>query len=151
MKNKKFSLEDHLGYWLRFVSNHVSLSFAKRLAEYDLGIGEWVVLNKVQERGALSPAEIAELAGVTRGAASKLLDRLISKQLILREASLSDRRYQKISLSVAGEKLLPLLVKEAENNEQEFFGHLPACQRAQLIDLLRNIVLLKKWNQIPIN
>lgn len=150
MKKKKSTLENHIGYWLRYVSNQVSLSFVKRLAEYEVGIGEWVVLNKLQEQGALSPAEIADEIGMTRGAASKILERLFIKELILREASQTDRRFQKISLAEAGKKLLPQLIKEAELNEQDFFGHLPQVQKGQLLEILKDMVILKNWNNIPI-
>lgn len=42
---KKIShLEDHLGYWLRFVSNQVSLSFRQRLEREEIAVVEWYSL-----------------------------------------------------------------------------------------------------------
>ena len=35
-------LEEHLGYWLRLVSNNVSASFARRLEKLDVSVSEWV-------------------------------------------------------------------------------------------------------------
>jgi DNA-binding MarR family transcriptional regulator len=148
---KSNTLESHIGYWLRFVSNHVSTSFANRLAECGVGVGEWVVLNILHEHKSLSSAEIAELVGMTRGATSKLLDKLLSKQLINRVESVKDRRYQEISISTEGKGLLPMLIKEAEMNEQQFFGHLSDEQKVLLTNLLKNIISIKKWNKIPIN
>lgn len=147
---KSHTLESHIGYWLRFVSNHVSLSFAKRLAEYGVGVGEWVVLNLLQEHKSLSPAEIAKLVGMTRGAASKLLDKLFCKGLISREESAEDRRFQKISIAEEGKKLLPQLIKEAELNEQQFFGDLSNEKKKLLKNILKDIISNKKCNKIPI-
>ncbi len=148
---KSNTLESHIGYWLRFVSNHVSLSFTKRLGERGVGVGEWIVLNLLYEQKSLSPAEIAQVIGMTRGATSKLLDRLFSKQLITREESLKDRRYQNISISAEGKDLLPILIKEAEMNEKHFFGHLSHEQKNLLTNILKDIISIKKWNKIPID
>lgn len=144
-------LERHIGYWLRFVSNHVSLAFAKRLAAYDMGIGDWIVLSALQEHHMLSPAAIAQIMGMTRGATSKLLDRLNAKHLIIRAESTKDRRFQEILLSNEGKKLWPLLEKLAYENEQQFFGHLAKEERLQLIHLLKEIVVEQKIKQIPLN
>jgi hypothetical protein len=48
------SLESHLGYWLRYVSNHVSHAFALKLAALEVTAAEWVVL-----REARSPTDSA--------------------------------------------------------------------------------------------
>lgn len=53
-KNKISHLEDHLGFWMRFVSNHVSLSFKKKVEGLGVGIGEWVILRHLYEK-SLSP------------------------------------------------------------------------------------------------
>jgi DNA-binding MarR family transcriptional regulator len=88
---------------------------------------------------------------MTRGAASKLLDRLYCKGLITRKGSAADRRYQEISLSDEGKELLPRLIKEAEKNEQQFFGHLPKEQKKLLTILLKEIISIKKWDKLPID
>lgn len=144
------TLENHIGYWLRFVSNHVSTSFAKKLADYDIGVGDWVVLNLLREQNILSPADIAKITGMTRGATSKLLDRLCGKQLISRTESLQDRRYQEIALSINGKKLLPELIKLANSNDRHFFGHLSKAEKGKLIALLKEITFIQKMDEIPI-
>ncbi|MEG2964613.1 MAG: MarR family transcriptional regulator, partial [Janthinobacterium sp.] len=40
-------LEAHLGYWLRFVSNHVSHSFQKKAEANGVTVSEWVVLREM--------------------------------------------------------------------------------------------------------
>ncbi len=143
-------LETHVGYWLRFVSNHVSASFAKKLALHEVGVGDWVVLNMLNDQKVLSPAQIASSTKMTRGAVSKLLDRLYLKQLVSRVESHKDRRYQEITLSESGKKLLPKLKKLAEANEHEFFGHLEKEQKIEIIKHLQEIVCTHKWDEIPI-
>ena len=55
------ALEDHLGYWLRYVSNHVSGAFAQALQERQVSVAEWVALRHIYSRERITPGELAEL------------------------------------------------------------------------------------------
>lgn len=61
---------------------------------------------------------------MTRGAISKLSDRLMEKALIERQASPEDRRAHTLSLGPAGRELIPRLAELADRNDDEFFGAL---------------------------
>ena len=65
-------LKDHVGYWMRIVSNHISSSFKKRLEKHEVGVAEWVVMRHLYDQEGLSPSILAEMTGMTRGAISKL-------------------------------------------------------------------------------
>ncbi|MFI5290109.1 MAG: MarR family transcriptional regulator, partial [Polyangia bacterium] len=53
-------LEAHLGFWLRFVSNHVSQAFSRRLAAHEVSVAEWVVLRELLEQDGALPSDLAE-------------------------------------------------------------------------------------------
>ncbi len=44
------TLEAHLGYWLRYVSNHVSHAFALKVAAHGVSVAEWVVMRELTAR-----------------------------------------------------------------------------------------------------
>ena len=142
-------LETHLGYWLRFVSSHVSHAFSLKLQAYDVTVAEWVVLRELFDGDGASPSTLADRLGMTRGAISKLADRLIAKDLIGRTVSTEDRRQQTLALTAAGRKLVPALSALADRNDAEFFGHLPPSERAALEKTLRNIVRRHDLKTIP--
>ena len=56
------ALGDHLGYWLRLVSNHVSGAFAEKLAARDISVAEWVLLRELYD-AAQPPSLLATLLG----------------------------------------------------------------------------------------
>lgn len=143
-------LESHLGYWLRFVSNHVSHAFMQKIEARGVTVAEWAVLRQMWESGAVNPSQLAAAMGMTRGAISKLAERLCVKQLVTRGESDTDRRYQNLSLTVSGRKLVPILAKLADENDREFFGHLTAETESQLVGLLRDIVTRQGWKDIPV-
>ena len=99
-------LEAHLGYWLRFVSNQVSHSFALKLAAREVTVAEWVVLRELFACDAMVPSVLAERIGMTRGGVSKLVDRLVDKSLVKRIANETDRRYQALALTAKGRALV---------------------------------------------
>ena len=75
-------LKEHVGFWLRFVSNHVSHAFARKLLDSGVTVAEWVVLREMYGEEEMSSSDLAERIGMTRGAISKLVDRLVGKALV---------------------------------------------------------------------
>lgn len=142
-------LETHLGYWLRFVSNHVSLSFARKLEARDVTVAEWVILRELYDKEA-APSDLAERLGLTRGAISKLVDRLVAKALVARTASQADRRFQSLALTAGGRSLVPKLGALADKNDAEFFGHLSPKERALIERFLKDIVDHHGLRTVPI-
>ncbi|MFT0861508.1 MarR family winged helix-turn-helix transcriptional regulator [Ancylobacter sp. G4_0304] len=144
-------LTGHLGYWLRLVSNQVSHSFARRLAEHDVTTAEWVVLRELYDAQALAPSRLADRLGLTRGAVSKLADRLIAKALLARAAHESDGRAHTLALTPRGRALVPALAATADANDAQFFGHLAPDQRRALEETLREIVARQGLSAHPID
>lgn len=132
-------LTDHLGYWMRMVSNHVSFAFARRLEGMDVTVAEWVMMRELFGAGPLAPNRLAARMGMTRGAISKLADRLVAKALVTRHDDPSDGRAHRLALSEAGSLLVPELARLADENDEAAFACLTADERAQLDRLLKKI------------
>ena len=145
------NLESHLGYWLRYASNQVSHAFAQKVAAEGVTLAEWVVLRELYDGPARAPSALAEHMGMTRGAISKLSDRLEAKGLIARWPDVSDKRRQDLSLTVQGRALVPKLAALADSNDAEFFGHLPPAERAAVQAFLVEIVRRHGSKAIPID
>ncbi|MBX3359781.1 MAG: MarR family transcriptional regulator [Phycisphaeraceae bacterium] len=143
-------LESHLGYWLRLVSNHVSHAFRLKVEARGVTVAEWVVMRALFDSDGLNPSHVADSIGLTRGAVSKLLDRLIAKDLVRCRSERSDRRYQIVSLTASGRKLVPVLARLADLNDREFFSHLEAKERTELLAILKRISLEGEFSGVPI-
>lgn len=145
------SLKSHIGYRLRVVSNAVSHSFAKALSSSDVTVAEWVVLREMySENKITSSSNIADITGLTRGAVSKLIDRLFNKGLLSRVESSNDRRYQDIQLTSKALKLVPRLAKIADDNDNKFFSILAEIEKLTLMKTLIKISEYHKLNTNPI-
>src|SRR6202046_5753932 len=143
-------LKKHVGFWLRFVSNHVSHAFARRLLASGVTVAEWVVMREMFDDEETSPGIVAERMGMTRGGVSKLVDRLVTKKLVTRRERSDDRRFQSIALTAAGRRLIPRLAALADRNDEEFFHPLPGSERAALIATMRKLVQAHGLQTLPI-
>jgi DNA-binding MarR family transcriptional regulator len=143
-------LTAHIGFWLRYVSNHVSQAFAQKLAGRDVTVAEWVVMRELFGAEAVAPSFLAARMGITRGAITKLADRLIAKALVIRAASTTDGRAQTLSLTAKARRLVPELAKLADQNETEFFSHLKRAEREELLRILKGVVARRALKTIPV-
>ena len=142
-------LKKHIGFWLRFVSNHVSHAFARKLMASGVTVAEWVVMREMFDDEETSPGVLAERIGMTRGGVSKLVDRLVSKKLIARRERSDDRRFQSIALTPAGRRLVPQLAALADQNDEEFFCPLSAGERAALMATMKKLVQAHGLQTVP--
>lgn len=144
-------LEAHIGYWMRMVSNQVSYAFARRIEDHGVTVAEWVVLREMfKTAGKTAPSAIAELTGLTRGAVSKLIERLLQKNLVTRKEAKDDRRYQEIQLTPKGRARVPTLARLADENDDAFFSVLTKAERKTLKDLLKKIAQAHRFHTPPI-
>jgi DNA-binding MarR family transcriptional regulator len=141
----------HLGYWLRYVSNHVSQAFARKVEGHGVTVAEWVLMRQLLTAKAAAPSRLADRMGMTRGTISKLADRLVAKSLVVREASGTDGRAQTLSLSPAGRALVPRLAALADDNDAEFFAHLAPTDRTALLRIMKAVVKRRGLTVQPID
>lgn len=142
------NLEDHLGYWLRAVSNAVSHSFARRLLAVDITVAEWAFMRVLWESD-MKPSTMAERMGLTKGAITKLADRLIAKGLVRRGPDPQDGRAQVLGLTDAGRGKVPGLAALADENDAACFAVLDADERARLDGLLKSLAARLGLTAIP--
>lgn len=144
------ALEAHLGYWLRLVSNEVSRGFERALQKRNISVAEWVAISQLAAGTGLTPAKLAAKMGMTRGAISKVLDKLHSKKLISRSMSSLDSRVQLLSLTERARRILPLLTSIADGNDSYFFAALDSDEKAALRNLLRKLAGVHQITRIPV-
>ena len=140
-------IEDHLGFWLRFVSNHVSGRFKRLLEAKGTTVTEWVALRTLYDKPETTHAELIDVLGMTKGAASKVISRLEEKGLAQRWLAEGSGREQVLTLTAAGRALVPKLAAEADRNEQHFFGHLSAEERHALKLTLQGLRIIDERNR----
>ncbi|MCA0451532.1 MAG: MarR family transcriptional regulator, partial [Proteobacteria bacterium] len=100
---------------------------------------EWAFLRVLYDAAPSAPSSLAARMGMTKGAITKLAQRLIDKDLVERDADPDDRRAQFLTMTAAGQALVPKLAKLADANDAAFFGVLAAAERAALGRILKKL------------
>lgn len=142
-------LDAHVGFWLRFVSNHVSAGFRALIEARGVTVSEWVALRALYDAEALPTASLVTTLGMTKGAVSKIVRKLEARGLARRATDADDARAQHLSLTPAGRRLVPQLAALADENDARFFGSLSSGEREALVRTLRSLVHANGLTELP--
>ncbi|MDE3208431.1 MAG: MarR family transcriptional regulator [Pseudomonadota bacterium] len=152
MNSKNIStLDAHLGYWMRIVSNRVSEAFQRAVKACDVSVAEWVALRILYDQKNATHGLLTQALGMTKGAVSKVIVRLEEKKLVVRDVDRVDARLVVLNLTESGQELVPRLAHLADENDRRFFGHLSAIQQAELRAVLEEIVHLQQLTEVPVH
>lgn len=94
-----------LGRTISFATVAVTQLCNNLLEEHDLSLPQWVVLSALWQAAPLSVGDIAKYSGNAVPATSRILDRMIAKDLIKRVPDPNDRRAVQIALTERGQTL----------------------------------------------
>jgi DNA-binding MarR family transcriptional regulator len=131
------SPQAQLNYWLRIAGNRFAKAFDSELKDWRIIASEWAALRELYRPVRLSPLDVGRAIGMTKGGASKLIDRLVQKRLVKKEVGLHDRRFRTIELTKAGKDLVTFLAFSEYAVDRGFFGWLPPDERRQLMTALK--------------
>jgi len=145
------TLESHIGYLMRLVSNNVSRDFARKLNNTGITVSEWAIMRMMFNHDHLTHGKLIELSGLTKGAITKNLAKLLDKELIQKKESDHDARSQTIKLSEKAIKILPTLANFADINDKEYFSILTKEEQITLKKILNKIIQLKAITGTPID
>jgi DNA-binding MarR family transcriptional regulator len=144
-KNDPSQLEDHVGYWLRCLSNFVSHSFAEGLEKQGVSVAQWVVLRTLYDNENATLNEVARLVGVDKSTLSRMVGRLVQKGLANRFEG-QDRRSVSLTLTAGGKKMVLQAAKLADENDRAFFRSLSSRQREEFLALIKQLLTANGWN-----
>lgn len=133
------SPEIPLASLLRLAAGKLAVAEAAAHRVHGVTAAESALLRELHAAGAVAPSVLADRLGMTRGAVTKLVDRLKAKQLLVRAKGRGDGRMQTIALTGAGARLVPELMAVAMRVEGAVFGKLDAVGRAGLAKGLAGI------------
>jgi len=144
-------LTDHTGYWMRMVSNAVSQEFARKVSGEDVTVAEWSFMRSLYDSEPTPPSVLAKKMAMTKGAISKLAERLMAKGLVEKTESQEDRRAHNLSLTTEGRAKIPVLASLADQNDAEFFGALTKEEHETLDRIMRVLAEKRDLKATPVD
>lgn len=102
-------LEDLLGYKLRRAQGAVHRDYMVTVGEIRLTQKQTAVMWLVQGNAGVSQGEVGSALGMDRATMMALVDRLESRELLIRRRSATDARRRELHVTAAGERLMKQL------------------------------------------
>jgi DNA-binding MarR family transcriptional regulator len=97
-----------------------------------LSVPQFRALGFLARRGGASLSDLAEHLGLALPAASRLIDGLVTRGLVIRAPSTADRRRVTLTLSACGESMLDAARAHTVEHIAAKLATLPAAERAAL-------------------
>jgi len=115
------------------------------LAAHNISQGRFTVLMLLLDKAtegphARTPAELAEMAGVTRATMTGLIDTLERDGFVRREPDPHDRRMMSVNLTPAGQAFLSKFLPEHFRRTAMLMAHLSESERKTLVRLLAKVL-----------
>jgi DNA-binding MarR family transcriptional regulator len=109
----EFKLEDSLGFILNKTNTKLKNKLFQRFNEYNVTPEQWSVLNCLWAQEGLTPKELADIIFKDKPNTNRILEKLHTKELIVRKPHPVDKRAYQIFLTNRGWALRDELVPKA--------------------------------------
>lgn len=120
---------------LTVVSGRVNRAIRSVLADEGLSVDEWSVLDHLTGAGPCPMSTLATATGTTAATLTRIVDRLVSRALIYRNADSGDRRRVLVHVSDRGRDVADGLRPGVRSAEERAVAELSAEERAGLARL----------------
>jgi DNA-binding MarR family transcriptional regulator len=115
----EFLLEKSIGFAVYRTGLKLRADMARRIRKFDLTPEQWSVLTCLAEQDGLPQKQVAEITFKDQPTTGRIIDRLVEKGLVRREANPGDRRGFNIYLTPSGldlrNQVLPVAVGMNDN------------------------------------
>lgn len=133
-------LNQQLGYIIASVNRRLEDELAERLRPGGLPIEQFRILEALAQRGECAMGELAQIILVEPATLTKIVDRMVSDQLVFRSPDPADRRRVKILTTPAGKALWKRLSGISKAQEARIAELLDAPRAEELRSLLRELL-----------
>lgn len=141
---KDQKLEDVLYYLLEKANKVVRRYSQVRFSEsgIDITVDQWLVLKKISDSERITQIELANAIFKDRASITRILDLLLEKKLVRKEAG-ADKRAYELTLTTTGEKFMEqalTIVKSVRKKGIETMGEKEQDQlRQSLLKIIHNL------------
>ena len=110
MSEKRWHLDDAIGFWMHLAQNRARNHADAMMAEFEVNPEQWAILVRLWERDERTQSELAEVTFRDKPSVTRMLDGLVRAGYVVRARDPADARCQRILLTRAGRDLEAQLV-----------------------------------------
>lgn len=141
-------VEDRILRSLRRISRAIDLHSKHLAATFGLTGPQLVCLRVVGRHKQLTPSELAQEVSLSKPTVTGIVDRLVTRQLLLRERTSKDRRLVTVRLTPAGEDLVSAAPSPLQERFAQRLSSLGDDERENISAALEKIVSMMDGEDI---
>lgn len=142
IKAKEQRLEQLPVFWMEQIVRRYRqvATQALQAEEAGLSVDQWVVLKQVGENNGCSQVEIGNSTVKDAPATTRIIDQLVSKNLISKQLDPEDRRRYMVFLTEKGRRLIGRLLPVVQAYRQIPLQGISEAEQKQLLDILQRML-----------
>lgn len=137
------------GFQLRMLDVRMMRTVSEQLARIGLSPASATVLHVLESNPDLSLGRLADALLVQRPNMTKLVNRLVAKKLVRRDAALGDKRQVALGLTEAGRKLAVKARDVLRDHDEASLAILKPAERKQFLHLVARMLAGLESNDKP--
>ncbi|MGC1440379.1 MAG: MarR family transcriptional regulator [Burkholderiaceae bacterium] len=132
-------MDRNFGLILHDVARLLRTNFDRRVRDLGLTRSQWWVLTHLYHQDGLTQTELADLMEIEKPSLGRLLDRLEAKNWIKRSNDPTDRRVNRVYLTLDVKPMVREMRQHALAVRQQAMSRLSESQREQFVDTLLQV------------
>ncbi len=121
-KSKHPDIQRELGFLVGSLASAMRTGLNRELASLNISSAQWAILDACHEGEADTLTSLARVIPLDSASISRYVDRLVRVGLVQRSRSTRDRRLVRLSLTDAGNRLMPELAQRVQANNAKFLA-----------------------------
>ena len=130
-----------LTFVLNKVTEGVDHHIEEVVAPHDLTFKQYSLLRFLQSEGPHAQIDISHRVGLDRTSVMRIVDALEERKLVRRDPDPNDRRKHSVVVTKLGSELIKRCAADVRQAELELYASLSKQEQAQLLSLLRRLLL----------
>lgn len=145
-KTATVDLDDQPGHYIRRLQQIAVAVFLQETEAHGVTPVQFAALQTVANSPGIDQRTLASRIGLDTSTVAGVIDRLEARALLLRSASVQDRRVRLLAITDEGQALLQDVVPGMLRTQARILAPLPKGERAEFMRMLR--VLVEKNNDL---
>jgi len=141
-KTGNYSMRNSVGYLMRICTNRLLPQMEALFQDQELTFSQWTTLVALHDGRVSTAGDLAHNICHDAGSLTRLIDQMVTRGLVARSRSETDRRVVTLALTSPGRKLVEALAPKVMNFWNGLLSGFSHDEIDTLIDLLTRLVIV---------
>lgn len=133
-------IQRELGYLVGTLASAMRTGLDRELASFNISSAQWAILDACHEGEADTLTSLSRVIPIDSASISRHVDRLVRVGLVHRSRSTRDRRLVRLSLTDAGNRLVPELAQRVQANNARFLAGITKHEQEAMVRTIQRML-----------